>query len=385
MSVVHLPVQDAQKEPADGSSAELDAILAQRPLVRADIAALLSLTGEDHGALISKAHAVRRQRIGNVIHLRGIVELSNVCAKNCYYCGIRKDNREALRFCLTKEQILGAVSWALEHRYGSVVLQAGERQDARFVSLIEETVRAIKALGDGRLGVTLSLGEQTRETYARWRAAGAHRYLLRIETSSAALYRALHPADHDFAQRVACLRTLRELGYQVGTGVMIGLPGQTVLDLADDVAFFRELDVDMIGMGPYVLHESTPIAHRVDDSQDARRTRLDLALRMIAVCRLVMPDINIASTTALQALSPTGREMGLLAGANIIMPIITPTEYRKHYQLYAGKPCLEDSAEQCQTCLEQRILSAGDVVGYAEWGDSPHALRRAPSAPRYDD
>ncbi|MGA2447938.1 MAG: [FeFe] hydrogenase H-cluster radical SAM maturase HydE [Polyangiaceae bacterium] len=339
---------------------------------------LLGMEGSQDLALRDMAHAVRRKSVGNRIHFRGIVELSNLCIKNCYYCGIRRENSEVERFSLSHEQILEAALWAHDHRYGSVVLQSGERTDERFVSFVEGVVRDIKRLSAGRLGVTLSMGEQTSETYARWLAAGAHRYLLRIETSSRDLYGKLHPSDHSFDARVRCLRDLRRLGYQVGTGVMIGLPGQSLQDLAADILFFRDLDVDMLGMGPYVLHDATPLAREVDNSEQGRARRLALALRMIAVARLAMPDINIASTTALQALHPLGREKGLMAGANIIMPIITPTEFRRHYQLYQGKPCVEDDAGQCQQCLERRIHSTGDVIAYSEWGDSPRALTRHP-------
>jgi biotin synthase len=343
---------------------------------RQTIGTLLAMTGAEDRALRRAAHAVRRTRIGNRIHFRGIVELSNLCVKNCYYCGIRRTNTAVERFTLSKEEIVDAALWAHAHDYGSVVLQSGERSDERFVALVEDVVHDIKRRSGGELGITLSMGEQPRETYARWFEAGAHRYLLRIETSSRPLYGALHPSDHSYDVRLRCLRDLRQLGYQVGTGVMIGLPGQTLDDLAADVLFFRELDVDMIGMGPYVLHEATPLAKECDNSEASREHRLDLALRMIAVVRLAMPDINIAATTALQALDPNGREKGLLAGANIIMPIITPPSVRRHYQLYDGKPCIDDSADQCQACLEGRIRSTGDVVAYAEWGDSPRAANR---------
>jgi biotin synthase len=337
---------------------------------------LLAMEGSADLALRDAAYAARRKSVGNRVHFRGIVEISNLCIKNCYYCGIRRDNVDIERFCLSKEQILEAALWAHARRYGSVVLQSGERTDERFVSLVEDVVRDIKRLSSGELGITLSMGEQTNETYARWFAAGAHRYLLRIETSSRRLYGELHPRNHSYDVRVRCLRDLRDVGYQVGTGVMIGLPGQTLGDLAADVLFFRDLDVDMIGMGPYVVHDATPTAKEVDNSEHARARRLALALRMIAVVRLAMPDINIAATTALQALHPLGREQGLLAGANIIMPIITPTEVRRHYQLYQGKPCVDDGAEQCQECLERRIRSTGNVVAYSEWGDSPRTATR---------
>lgn len=341
-----------------------------------EIARLLRAEGEEMSHLLAEARRRRVALLGNKVFFRGIVEFSNLCTKNCHYCGIRRDNRDVERFTMGLDEILAAARWAHERNYGSVVLQSGERQDERFVDLVDQALRQIRDLSGGRLGVTLSVGEQEPAVYRRWFESGAHRYLLRIETSSPHLYARLHPCDHSFEDRVSCLHELRRIGYQVGTGVMIGLPGQTVEDLARDVDFFRRLDVDMLGMGPYVVHSGTPLGEGAGDGSLDRQRRLELALKMIAVCRLVLPDVNIASTTALQALHPRGREMGLQAGANVIMPIITPVVYRKSYQLYDGKPCLDEEPAQCQTCLEMRIRVAGDEVGWGEWGDSPHALRR---------
>ena len=327
-------------------------------------------------ALFAAAYEMKRQQVGKVVHFRGLIELSNVCAKNCLYCGIRRDH-DIRRYTMTRDEILACARLAFKSRYGSIVLQAGERSDAAFVDFIEEIVRAVKALSEGKLGITLSLGEQTEETYARWFTAGAHRYLLRIETSSPELYRQLHPADHSFEARVACLRMLRRVGYQVGTGGMIGLPFQTLEDLARDVLFFKDMDIDMIGMGPYVLHEATPIAAHVVNTEDEKQRRFDLALRMIAVTRLALRDVNIASATALQALDPAGRERALLAGANIIMPNLTPKAYRGDYLLYEDKPCVDEEGDQCTACLARRIASIGETIGWDAWGDSKHALARS--------
>jgi biotin synthase len=220
------------------------------------------------------------------------------------------------------------------------------------------------------------VGEQTPETYGRWFESGAHRYLLRIETSSRELYRKLHPADHDFEKRVDCLRALKEIGYQVGTGVMIGLPFQTAEDLACDVLFFRDNDIDMIGMGPYVFHEQTPIAGEVDNSEGTKGKRFTHSLNMVAVTRLLMRDVNIAAATALQALDPKGREKAVMAGANVIMPNLTPTKYRDDYLLYENKPCTNEDSDMCRGCLERRIDSIGERIGWDEWGDSRHFFRR---------
>lgn len=324
--------------------------------------------------MFTAAYDVKKQYVGTKVYFRGIIEFSNICQKNCFYCGIRKDNKAVKRYLMPLEEILEAAAWADEQNYGSVVLQSGERTDEEFISYVENALRKIKELSCERLGITLSLGEQTKETYERWFKAGAHRYLLRIETSNAELYRTLHPEDHSFPERLRALANLKETGYQVGTGVMIGLPGQTTDDLINDILFFKEADVAMLGMGPYLPHHDTPLKKRTANF-DAEK-QLDLALRMIALCRLYLKDVNIASTTALQALKHNGREIGLQAGANIIMPVITAVKYREDYLLYDNKPCLDENASVCRTCLEGRIKSIGEMVGYGEWGDSPHFLKK---------
>jgi len=242
-----------------------------------------------------------------------------------------------------------------------------------FVKRVENLLKKIKQLSNNELGITLSCGEQTRETYRRWFENGAHRYLLRIEASNPELYHKIHPNNdkHSFEKRLEALQLLRETGYQVGTGVMIGLPFQTFDDLAGDLLFLKEMDIDMCGMGPYIEHEQTPLfqfKHLLKTKQE----RFDLALNMIAVLRLMMFDINIAAATALQAIDPAGREKALAVGANIIMPNLTPCNYRKDYLLYEDKPCLDEDAELCRNCLEARIELAGGEIGYGEWGDSKH-------------
>ncbi len=339
--------------------------------------------------LFREARTCAVRHVGPKVYFRGIIEFSNLCVKDCYYCGIRKSNPNVRRFSMDEAEILECAKTAHEMNYGSIVLQSGERQDEPYVRFIEDILRMIKTVTSGKLGITLSLGEQAAGTYERWFKAGAHRYLLRIETSDPALYKRFHPEDHSFEARRECLRILRKIGYQVGTGVMIGLPFQTRETLANDIQFFKDEDVDMIGMGPYVPHEDTPLGtlQRPDlcsegkgpafaggayDSSESFR----LGLVMIALTRLVLKDVNIAATTALQTLDPEGREKGVLAGANIIMPNITPTEYRKFYQLYDNKPCLDENARHCKDCLERRIRAAGAEIGYGEWGDSPHGLKK---------
>ncbi len=323
--------------------------------------------------LFRAARETKLRFVGPKVYFRGIIEFSNQCVKDCYYCGIRKSNPNLTRFSMDEAEILECAKAALEMDYGSIVLQSGERQDAAFIQFVEDILRKIKAATSGKLGITLSLGEQTAETYKRWFEAGAHRYLLRIETSNPALYKKLHPADHSFETRRNCLRLLRQAGYQVGTGVMIGLPFQTLEDLVGDLFFFRDEDIDMIGMGPYVPHAGTPLVPENHDPAENFR----LGLVMIALTRLFLKDVNIAAATALQTLDASGREKGVLAGANIIMPNITPTDYRKFYQLYDNKPCLDENARKCRSCLETRVRhTSGEEIGYGEWGDSPHFLKK---------
>jgi biotin synthase len=328
-------------------------------------------------ALCAAAARVKLAEVGSHVYLRGIIEFSNRCNKDCYYCGIRSSNGGVDRFRMSSAEIVASAEWAWRQRYGSIVLQSGELQSAEFRDFVTGVLEKIAERTGGELAITLSLGEQDQETYGRWFSAGAHRYLLRIETSDPGLYTRLHPGSHRFEERVACLDALRETGYQVGTGVMIGLPGQTVEQLARDIGFCRERDIDMIGMGPYIPHADTPLGCCAGGWDAAvRRQRLDLSLRMIALTRLMLRDVNIAATTALQALDPEGREKGLLAGANVIMPNVTDARYRSRYQLYEGKPCLDEDPLACATCLTRRIERVGGVVGFGAWGDSPHFARR---------
>jgi biotin synthase len=241
-------------------------------------------------------------------------------------------------------------------------------------------IRDIKALSGNSLGITLSLGEQTEEVYRQWLDAGAHRYLLRIESSNPDLYGKLHPADghHTFDQRLNALTTLRNLGFQTGTGVMIGTPFQTLDDLVNDLLFLRDFDIDMVGMGPYIEHDETPLRNISMDM--TLEQRFKLTIKMIAVLRIMMKNINIAATTALQSIDPLGREKAVIAGANIIMPNITPGKYRNNYLLYNNKPCTNEEPEQCGGCLDARISLANGEIGYGEWGDSLHFNGREKSA-----
>lgn len=330
---------------------------------------------DDTARLFEAAYQVKLRHIGKRVSLRGLIELGNHCVKDCLYCGIRKSNQEVQRYRLRTEDVVRMAQWAYEHGYGSVVLQSGEIEAEEHTVYIEEILAQLHRLFGDRLGITLCLGEQREEVYQRWHVAGAHRYLLRMETSSPELYARLHPPDHLFERRKECLRALKRIGYQTGSGVMIGLPGQTEEDLARDIDFFREMDLDMIGMGPYLPHRQTPMGQDRALSQEASEKLLRLALKMIAVTRLYLHDVNIAATTALQALADNGREQGLLAGANVIMPNVTDTEYRRHYQLYENKPCMDENSMQCRNCLSSRVRSVGEEILWGERGDAPHAKK----------
>ena len=316
---------------------------------------------EFNRALLQEAYNVKLREIGPKVYLRGLIEISNICAKNCLYCGIRRDIR-CPRYELGDEQVLQAAEAAARGRFGSVVIQGGERTDAAFIRKITRLLKAIKAIDTGgkSLGITLSLGEQPREVYEEWFDAGAHRYLLRIESSNPDLYHKIHPQDplHSFDRRLQALEDLKAIGYQAGTGAMIGMPFQTAADMAGDLLFYKEFNAPMIGMGPYNPHPDTPLtlsgaAYPSDDK------RFMLGLKMIALLRLLMPKINIAAATALEVLNPRGRELGILAGANVVMPNVTPSEERVKYNLYNRKT------------LDLDLKLGPEIpVGYGEWGDS---------------
>ena len=352
---------------------EVKTILGKQELSKTDLVALLDCRDTTEAELFRHSRQLRDATIGNGVHMRGLIEISNVCIKDCLYCGIRKSNSQAQRYELNDEEIVEAAIFAYRNHYGSVVLQGGERHDPAFILRIERLVREIKHLSNQRLGITLSLGEQTEDTYRRWFDAGAHRYLLRIETSNESLYRKIHPAGqlHDFHTRLECIRSLQRCGYQTGTGVMIGLPFQTTGDLADDLLFLKSMDIDMVGMGPYLEHRDTPL-WRYREALPSQQERLRLGLHMVSCLRLLMPDINIAATTALQAIDPEGREKALEIGANVIMPNITPLGNRGNYRLYENKPGMDESTRR----LMESVKQSGCEIQLDTWGDSLHFQNR---------
>jgi biotin synthase len=355
----------------------IETLLQKEDFSHSDLVRLLSAQGQDKTRIFARAAEIKKQFVGNKVYFRGLVELSNICSKNCLYCGIRSGNAKPGRYMVTEEEVLEAARFALENGYGSMVLQSGERCDEKFVSTVSDLLHKIKELSGGKLGITLSMGEQTEKTYREWYANGAHRYLIRIETSDRELYYKIHPHNkkHDFNIRVNALKLLRKTGYNVGSGVMIGLPFQTIEHLAGDLLFLKLLDVDMVGMGPFIEHEDTPL-YEFKDQLWPRKERFDVSLKMVALLRIMMKDINIAATTAMQAIDKQGREKALKVGANIIMPNLTPLKYREDYLLYEDKPCLDEDASECRICLEARIHMAGDEIGFGDWGDSKHFAKR---------
>jgi len=322
--------------------------------------------------LWTRADAVRAAHVGGEVHLRGLVEISNHCIRHCLYCGIRACSDGLTRYRLTAEETLACARTARDLGYGTVVLQSGE-DPGLTGEFITDVIRSIKS--ETGLAVTLSLGERTDEELRAWKAAGADRFLLRFETSDPELYRRIHPAlPGTLSDRVAQLRRMREMGYEIGSGVMVGIPGQTWDILARDIELFRDLDIDMIGIGPFLPSPRTPlggaVAEKMRAAADQQVPNSELAtLKAVALTRLVCPEANLPSTTALATIDPAnGRELGLVRGANIVMPNVTPPEYRVLYEIYPGKACIHETAEACQGCLEGRIHSIGRVVGKGPGG-----------------
>jgi biotin synthase len=356
---------------------QVDIITAKERLSHENIAYLLSLKGPEKIRLFEIAASIKEQFVGNKVYFRGLIEFSNICDKNCLYCGIRHDNTHVKRYNLSDEEIYSAARYACENNYGSLVLQSGELETFGFVRRMEKLLQGIHKTTNNKLRITLSCGEQDKDTYRRWYENGANRYLLRIESSNPLLYQKLHPGDnrHNYHRRLNCLYDLQATGYQVGTGVMIGLPFQKINDLADDLLFMSRFDIDMIGMGPYLEHADTPLYASREELLPLEE-RFQLTLKMIAVLRIMMKDVNIAATTALQSIDKLGREKAIKIGANVIMPNITPGKYRDDYLLYQNKPCTDENAEDCKTCLEARIALTDHKIAFGEWGDSIHYQRR---------
>lgn len=300
--------------------------------------------------LFEKARKWQHKYYGNHVYTRGLIEFTNYCKNDCYYCGIRRSNQNADRYRLTREQIIECCQIGYGLGFRTFVLQGGE--DGWFTQKrLEEIVRAIRESYPD-CAITLSLGERSKESYRRLFEAGADRYLLRHETADEGHYRNLHPAELSAAQRRQCLWDLKEIGYQTGTGFMVGSPGQTAAHLAEDMMFIRKLEPHMVGIGPFVPHHDTPFAAEKGGT-------VELTLFLIGLLRIMLPKLLLPATTALGTIDARGREKGILAGANVVMPNLSPTDVRKKYELYDNKICTGDEAAECRTCLNRRMESIG--------------------------
>jgi len=324
-----------------------------------------------------QADAVRRENVGDAVHLRGLVEISNSCVRQCGYCGLRAGNSALARYRMSADEILACAHLARQYGYGTVVMQAGEDYGIG-ADWLAGVIRRIKA--ETNLAVTLSLGERPEPDLAGWRRAGADRYLLRFETSDPDLYRLIHPSlPGRPSNRLAILATLRRLGYETGSGVMIGIPGQSFESLAEDIDTFRALDLDMVGVGPYICHPATPLGQGkwlrlLPEDEQVPNTEL-MVYKVVALTRIVCPEANIPSTTALATINPqNGRELGLMRGANVIMRNLTPPAYREKYEIYPGKACINETAQACHMGLRHRIETLGRCIGAGPGGRGHHAL-----------
>jgi biotin synthase len=359
---------------------EIVTLLNKKEIARNDVIALLKCDEEEAQILYKTASDVREKYLGNKVYLRGLIEYSNICGKNCLYCGIRKENKKIRRYTLSEYEVLEAAVTAQRLGLGSIAIQGGEIEGEHYTDRIEYLIKKIREISHNEIGITLSLGEQNPETYRRWFDAGAHRYLLRIEASGLDLYKKIHPNDghHDYHKRVECLKSIKDTGYQTGTGVMIGLPHQTLNDLVDDIFFMRNFDIDMCGMGPFIEHSDTPLGEKGADDYFLKE-RFELTLRMISIMRIIMKDINIVASTAMQAIDQAGREKAILAGANVIMPNLTPLQYREGYKLYEHKPVAREIDENNVSGLNLGLLP-GIKIGLGKWGDAAHFRRRLSEA-----
>lgn len=303
------------------------------------------------GDLFAAADLVRRKFVGADVHLRGLIEFSNICKNNCLYCGLRRDNKSLERYRIDKNTILALAKHAKSMGVKTVVLQSGE--DVYFdIPKMTEIIAGIKSFG---LALTLSTGEKSFREYEAYRKAGADRFLIRIETTDKKLYEENDPGM-SWERRVQCMRDLKKLGYELGSGCLVGLPGQTTESLADDILFFKDMSCDMIGIGPFIPHPQTPL-------KNAAAGSLETALKVMAITRLLLPDINIPATTAMETLAPDGQIRALQAGANVIMPNITLTQFRQYYQLYPGKTTTGYTPDQSLQKVRDKIASIGRTIG----------------------
>lgn len=300
--------------------------------------------------LFKQADKVRKEHVGDEVHLRGLIEFSNICKCFCKYCGLRCENTNIDRYRLTQNEIVDFAKKAADMGYKTIVLQSGE--DSYYTRIVLCDI--ISEIKKSDVALTLSVGERSYDDYKAFKDAGADRYLIRIETTDKNLYKQMHP-HMDFENRVNCLKNLKKIGFETGSGCLVGLPNQTVESLADDILFFKEINADMIGIGPFLPHPQTPL-------KDVEQGSFTLALKVMALTRIMLPDINIPATTAMETLNPNGRIIALQSGANVVMPNVTNSEYKAKYEIYPNKICINEASTKCRGCIEGKIKSIGRTI-----------------------
>jgi biotin synthase len=338
----------------------VDKLEKEKILTKAQFAQLITCDEATREYLAKRADTIRIENYGKDIYIRGLIEFSNYCKQDCYYCGIRRSNKDCQRYRLSFEDIMVCCKEGYELGFRTFVLQGGE--DPYFNDDVMCSIISAIRKDYPDCAITLSLGEKSKESYKRFFDCGADRYLLRHETANKEHFEKLHPLNQTYDSRMECLRTLKEIGYQVGCGFMVGSPYQTVDCLVDDLLFLKELNPQMVGIGPFISHHQTPF-------KDFQNGTLELTLKMLSIIRLMLPKVLLPATTALATIDPKGREKGILAGANVVMPNLSPVSVRKKYQLYDNKVCTGDESAQCRRCLEGRITSIGCTIK-TDRGDS---------------
>ena len=334
----------------------IDEIAARQNITREQLEAILAIDDEKHPDIVylhEKAREVADGIYGKEVYVRGLIEFTNYCKNDCYYCGIRRSNREAQRYRLTEEEIMECAHEGYKLGFRTFVLQGGEDPfftDDKICSIVQHIRHEYPDCA-----ITLSIGEKDKESYKRYFDAGANRYLLRHETANNEHYCKLHPPELSLENRKRCLRDLKEIGYQVGCGFMVGSPYQTVDTLYEDLQFIKELSPHMVGIGPFIPQHATPFA-------DEKAGKLEQTLRLLSIIRLIHPHVLLPATTALGTIHPQGRELGIKAGANVVMPNLSPVSVRKKYELYDNKICTGDEAAECRMCLQNRMAQIGYQV-----------------------